>query len=50
MIDQISKADLHMHTTASDGTATVPELLEHVAQTTDLRVIAITDQIGRAHV
>ena len=43
MIDTISKADLHMHTTASDGTATVPELLEHVAQTTDLRVIAITD-------
>jgi predicted metal-dependent phosphoesterase TrpH len=43
MIDTISKADLHMHTTASDGTATVPELLEHVAQDTDLRVIAITD-------
>ena len=43
MIDQISKADLHIHTTASDGAATVPELLEHVARTTDLRVIAITD-------
>jgi predicted metal-dependent phosphoesterase TrpH len=43
MIDQISKADLHIHTTASDGAATVPELLAHVAQTTDLRVIAITD-------
>ncbi len=43
MIDQFSKADLHIHTTASDGTATVPELLEYIAQTTDLRVIAITD-------
>jgi len=43
MINKISKADLHMHTTASDGTATVPELLAHIAQTTDLRVIAITD-------
>jgi predicted metal-dependent phosphoesterase TrpH len=43
MIDQISKADLHIHTTASDGAATVPELLAHVARTTDLRVIAITD-------
>jgi predicted metal-dependent phosphoesterase TrpH len=43
MIDQISKADLHIHTTASDGAATVPELLEYVARATDLRVIAITD-------
>ena len=43
MIDQISKADLHIHTTASDGAATVPELLEHVARTSDLRVIAVTD-------
>jgi len=43
MIDPISKADLHIHTTASDGAATVPELLEHVARTPDLRVIAITD-------
>jgi hypothetical protein len=37
-----SKADLHLHTTASDGAATVRELLAHVAHT-DLRVIAITD-------
>jgi predicted metal-dependent phosphoesterase TrpH len=43
MIDQISKADLHIHTTASDGAASVPELLEHVARTSDLRVIAVTD-------
>ena len=38
-----SKADLHMHTTYSDGVATVPEILEHVATHTDLKVIAITD-------
>jgi predicted metal-dependent phosphoesterase TrpH len=37
-----SKADLHLHTTYSDGTATVRELLEHVARS-DLRVIAVTD-------
>src|SRR5215213_250328 len=43
MIDQISKADLHIHTTASDGAASVPELLEYIAQMTDIRVIAITD-------
>ena len=38
-----SKADLHIHTTHSDGTASVVALLEHVAVNTDLRVIAITD-------
>src|SRR5262245_24625631 len=38
-----SKADLHIHTTHSDGTAGVVALLEHVAAHTDLRVIAITD-------
>ena len=38
-----SKADLHIHTTHSDGLATVPELLEYVATKTDLKVIAITD-------
>jgi predicted metal-dependent phosphoesterase TrpH len=43
MGQRISKADLHIHTTASDGAATVPELLDHVAATSDLRVIAITD-------
>jgi predicted metal-dependent phosphoesterase TrpH len=39
----VSKADLHLHTTASDGTATVEQLLAHVAARTDLRVIAVTD-------
>ena len=39
----ICKADLHIHTTHSDGAATVPELLGHVARDTDLHAIAITD-------
>lgn len=40
---QRSRADLHIHTVASDGTATVSEILDHVERHTDLRVIAITD-------
>lgn len=39
----ISKADLHIHTAHSDGAATVEAILTHVANTIDLRVIAITD-------
>ena len=39
----MSKADLHLHTTASDGTPTVEQLLAYVAARTDLRVIAVTD-------
>jgi hypothetical protein len=39
----ISKADLHLHTTYSDGAPTVEQLLAHVAARTDLRVIAVTD-------
>src|SRR5262249_21871771 len=38
-----SKADLHIHTTYSDGTASVAAVLEHAARHTDMRVIAITD-------
>jgi predicted metal-dependent phosphoesterase TrpH len=38
-----SKADIHIHTTYSDGIAGVAAILEHVAQATDLRLIAITD-------
>lgn len=38
-----SKADLHIHTLASDGTASAAEVLDYVANQTDLRVIAITD-------
>ena len=37
------RADLHIHTVASDGTAGVAEILEHVERATDLDVIAITD-------
>lgn len=38
-----SKADLHIHTLHSDGTASVAELLAHVAQQGELRVVAVTD-------
>ena len=37
------RADLHIHTAASDGTATAMAILEHVERHTDLDVIAITD-------
>jgi predicted metal-dependent phosphoesterase TrpH len=36
-------ADLHMHTTYSDGAGSVEEVLAHVEQATPLDVIAITD-------
>jgi hypothetical protein len=39
----LSKADIHIHTTYSDGIASVAAILEHVARATDLRLIAITD-------
>jgi predicted metal-dependent phosphoesterase TrpH len=39
----IGRADLHMHTTVSDGLGTVQEVLDHVARRGDLNVIAITD-------
>ncbi len=42
MNSQLSKADLHIHSTYSDGTANVAAILAHVAQS-DLRLIAITD-------
>ena len=37
------RADLHIHTVASDGTATVEAILDHVERNTDLDVVAITD-------
>jgi len=37
------KADLHMHSTYSDGSATIEQILEHVLQNTNLDVIALTD-------
>jgi Predicted metal-dependent phosphoesterases (PHP family) len=40
---QRGKADMHLHTLYSDGTATLRELLDHVEHATDLDLIAITD-------
>jgi predicted metal-dependent phosphoesterase TrpH len=40
---RLGRADLHIHTLASDGTAGVAEILEHVERNTQLDVIAITD-------
>jgi predicted metal-dependent phosphoesterase TrpH len=40
---RLGRADLHIHTLASDGTAGVVEILEHVERATDLDVVAITD-------
>jgi predicted metal-dependent phosphoesterase TrpH len=37
------RADIHMHTTASDGLSSVQELLDYVARRGHLDVIAITD-------
>ena len=37
------RADLHSHTLASDGTAGIEAVLDHVERQTDLDVIAITD-------
>jgi predicted metal-dependent phosphoesterase TrpH len=39
----LGKADLHMHSTFSDGYQTVGDILSHVERATDLDVIAITD-------
>jgi predicted metal-dependent phosphoesterase TrpH len=43
MTDRPGRADLHIHTIASDGTADVASILEHVATRGELDVIAITD-------
>lgn len=43
MTASFSAADLHIHTTASDGTASPEAVLSYVATHTDLRIIAITD-------
>ncbi len=39
------KADLHMHSTYSDGSATIEEILTHVQMNTNLNVIALTDHV-----
>ena len=41
--DGRGRADLHIHTLASDGTAGIEAILEHVERETELDVIAITD-------
>jgi predicted metal-dependent phosphoesterase TrpH len=43
MTTKLGRADLHIHTLASDGTSGIVEILEHVERSTDLDVIAITD-------
>jgi len=55
MTDRLGRADLHIHTLASDGTAGVVDVLDHVERSTGLDVIAITDHeridaalVGRA--
>ena len=40
---QLGKADMHLHTLYSDGTASVAALLDHVERSTDLDLVAITD-------
>jgi predicted metal-dependent phosphoesterase TrpH len=42
-IDRRGRADLHIHSVASDGTATVEAILDHVEHHSDLDVIAVTD-------
>ncbi|WP_322796080.1 PHP domain-containing protein [Tepidiforma sp.] len=39
----MGKADLHLHSRASDGLASIEQLLEYVEHCTDLDVIAVTD-------
>ena len=43
MTARLGRADLHIHTLASDGTSGVSEILDHVERDTELDVIAITD-------
>ena len=40
---RLGKADLHIHSGAGDGVASVADILEHVENETDLDLIAITD-------
>ncbi len=39
----LGKADMHIHSMASDGTASAAEILDYVERSTDLDVIAIAD-------
>jgi predicted metal-dependent phosphoesterase TrpH len=41
--EKLSRADLHIHSTYSDGIPTIDQILKHTELHTDLDVIAITD-------
>ncbi len=41
--NELGKADMHLHTLYSDGTASVQAVLDHVERATDLDLVAITD-------
>jgi predicted metal-dependent phosphoesterase TrpH len=43
MTDRLGRADLHIHSLASDGVDGIPAILDHVERATTLDVIAITD-------
>jgi predicted metal-dependent phosphoesterase TrpH len=43
MTTRLGRADLHIHTLASDGTSGIVEILDRVEHETDLDVVAITD-------
>ena len=43
MLELTGRADLHMHTTVSDGIATARQMLDYAAEHCNLDVIAITD-------
>ena len=43
MTDRLGRADLHIHSLASDGVDGIATILDHVERNTTLDVIAITD-------
>ncbi len=43
MTARLGRADLHIHSLASDGTSGIAEILDQVERETDLDVVAITD-------
>ena len=43
LLPATNRADLHLHTVASDGLATIEQVLEQVAQTGQLGIVAVTD-------
>jgi len=42
-VTTVGRADLHMHTSFSDGWPSPDQVVDHVVENTDLNVIAITD-------